>query len=309
MAKHKRPKKPTDFWQKYRAFLLISFSCLLFISLLIGINTRTTQFITISTAQEIKETPTLTPPDVREVLGITAESTKSATLRIPILMYHYIEHVQDPNDTFREMLNIHPELFDEQIKTLKDAGYTFMTMKEVGEVLDGIGVLPPKPVVLTFDDGYRDFATDAMPIMKKYQAKGTIYVISGMVTNPDHMSKEQLEEVMKTGLVDVGAHTIHHAYLKGSNEETATTEIAGSKMMLEFLLGVPIVSFAYPFGTYDDQAERITAEAGFTTGVTTTPGIEVKKDNRYILDRLRPGFRVGSTLTNYLEGDHFEAFE
>lgn len=308
MKKKKQNKKRAISRKHYRAFFTTILSCILFISLLIVMQKQTSSLITLSAAQKASEEAALTPPNVQETLGITFESTKSATLRVPILMYHYIEHVEDPNDHFRELMNTHPELFEEQVKTLKDAGYTFITMKEVGDILDGVGVLPPKPVVLTFDDGYKDFLFDALPIMKKYHAKSTMYMISGFTTNPNHMTQEQLKEVMNSGLVEIGAHTIHHVYLEGANETTATTEIAGSKTMLELMLGVPIVSFAYPFGATDDQASRIVAEAGFTTAVTTAPGIGVKKENRYILDRLRPGGRVGEGLTNYLEGNHFEAF-
>lgn len=308
MKKKKQSKKRVINWNHYRAFFATALSCLLFMSLLLVMQKQTSSLIALSAAQEATEEAALTPPNVQETLGITFESTKSATLRVPILMYHYIEHVEDPNDHFRELMNTHPELFEEQVKALKDNGYTFMTMKEVGDILDGVGTLPAKPVVLTFDDGYKDFLFDALPIMKKYQAKGTMYMISGFTDNPNHMTKAELEEIMSSGLVEVGAHTIHHQYLAGISEELATTEIAGSKMMLEFMLGVPIVSFAYPFGANDEQAARIVAEAGYTTAVTTAPGIEIRKDNRFIIDRLRPGGRVGTDLINYLEGNYFEAF-
>ncbi|MEK7572104.1 MAG: polysaccharide deacetylase family protein [Patescibacteria group bacterium] len=291
-----------------KPLLILSLCLNIFLLLLVGRQQAET-FINLTNAQEMTTTTALIPPSVEETLGIASSATQSATLRIPILMYHYVEHIQDPNDTFRELMNIHPEVFEAQVKTLKEAGYTFLTMREVGEILDGKRTLPHKPIVLTFDDGYRDFLTDALPILQKYTAKSTVYVIAAFTgTEPDHMTQVQLEEVIQTGLVEIGAHTKTHTYLAGNTPEEVSKEIIGSKKMLEFMLNIPIVSFAYPFGAFDEQAVEITKNAGFSTAVTTQPGIYAQHANRYVLDRLRPGHRTGEELTNYLEGTTFEEY-
>ena len=174
-------------------------------------------------------------------------------------------------------------------------------MGELSEVLDGKKYLPENPIVLTFDDGYRDFYTYAFPILKKYNAKATQYVISGFLGNPNHLLKSQVEELSKDSLIEIGAHTVHHMWLKGQNEKTAFDEIYKSKTELEKIIGKPVVSFAYPYGAFDLSAIEQTKEAGFSTAVSTIPGIMQRQEHRFFLYRLRPGGRVGENLLTWLE--------
>ncbi len=224
----------------------------------------------------------------------------SAHLRIPILMYHYVEHVKDRNDKIRISLNTLPETLDMQIKTLKDAGYTFMTTAEIPKYFQGGKWLPNKPVILTFDDGYRDFYTDAFPILKKYQAKAVIYVVSGFLDKSNNLTHKQLKEIADNGLIEIGAHTINHVSLKGMNSKKAQLEISKSKDDLEKELGIKVVSFAYPYGSFDLPAIELVKNAGFDTAVSTIPGTEVNLDNLYFLYRLRPGGRVGTSLLDFV---------
>ncbi len=244
------------------------------------------------------------PQDVRNTLP----ASNSASLRVPILMYHYVEYVKDSKDTMRQSLNITPDVFELQIKTLKDANYTFMTTAELGEVLDGKRQLPNSPVILTFDDGYRDLATDVLPILKKYNAHATAYIVPSFVNGPNSVNDAQLDEVFKSGLVEIAAHTIHHLYLKGLNPTLALKEITDSKKQLEERLHTPIVSFAYPYGAFDLSTIKMVKEAGFTNATSTIPGIQVNQDNRFFIYRIRPGRRTGPELLQYLQQDHFKAF-
>ncbi len=225
----------------------------------------------------------------------------NVSVRVPILMYHYVEYVQDAGDKMRISLNTPPSVLENEIKTLADAGYTFMTNKELDDVLDGKATLPKKPIVLTFDDGYRDFYTDAYPILKKYHVKATQYVISGFLDRPNHLLTNQLEEIAKDGLVEIGAHTVHHVWLKGGNAQTVQGEVAQSRATIEQLIHRPVTSFAYPFGAFDEQARQTVKIAGFRSATSTIPGTEQKQENRYFWYRLRPGGRTGQYLLNWLQ--------
>lgn len=236
------------------------------------------------------------------------QTSVSATFRIPILMYHYIEVVQDKHDTLRVALNILPSTLESQIETLKNAGYTFMTAKDLGEVLNGHVPLPNKPVLLTFDDGHRDFYTDVFPIIQKYEIKVTNYVIPGFIGGSDFMTDDQVLQIAKSGLVDVGAHTVHHIALKGASLETDQYEIGESKKILEKLIHKPVVSFAYPYGSFDLQAAKVVQEEGFLTAVSTIPGDEVSQSNRYFLYRIRPGDRTGQRLLDFLQQTTFKLY-
>ncbi len=245
------------------------------------------------------------PADVKKQI-LTA--SPSATFRVPILLYHYVEYVQDKKDTIRESLNIDPYTFEQQVITLKNAGYTFMTAKELGDVLDGKMQLPKNPILLTFDDGHWDFYTDVLPILKKYNIKATAYIISGFIGGSDFMSMSQLQGVEDSNLVDVGAHTVHHYSLRHLSLTTVENEVDMSKEWLEKMYHKPVVSFAYPNGSFDDQAVQVVKNAGFKTAVSTVPGILQNQTNRYFLYRLRPGHRIGVQLLTWLSEDSFRPF-
>jgi len=235
-------------------------------------------------------------------------ASPSATLRVPILMYHYVENIQNPKDRLRVELNVPPAIFEQQVITLKNAGYTFMTAKELGEVLDGKMALPPKPILLTFDDGHWDFETDVLPILEKYHVKATSYIISGFIGGSDFMTSQELQEVVNSGLVDVGAHTVDHLSLAGLSLKTVEYQVDQSKVWLEKNYHINVVSFAYPNGSFDQQAIQVVKADRFSTAVSTVPGIAQNQSNRFFLYRLRPGYRTGPTLLTWLSQNYFTAY-
>lgn len=245
------------------------------------------------------------PVEIKERLK---NSTPSATFRVPILMYHYVEYVKDPGDTIRKSLNITPYVFENQLETLKSEGYTFITPVYLADVIDGKKILPPKPIILSFDDGYLGFYDNVLPLLQKHKIKAVVYVISGFLDKPNFMYSWQVHEVQRSGLVEIGAHTVNHVYLKGVSKDITEYEISQSKKVLENLIGAPVVSFAYPSGAFDIQAEEVVKKAGFTTSVSTIPGIEATDQNRFFLYRIRPGNRMGNELLNYLSQNSFKPY-
>ncbi len=238
-----------------------------------------------------------------QVLGATSKSSpKPVSVHIPILMYHYVEYVKDPGDKMRISLDTTPYTLEQEIITLQHAGYTFMTNAELANVLDGEAKLPSKPIVLTFDDSYQDFYDDAYPVLQKYHAKATQYVIAGGIymNHQNHMNTREIQKIANDGLVEIGAHTVNHLWLKGLDKATVTVEVLQSKQILEQMIGKPVVSFAYPYGAFDQQAVDIVKAAGFTSAVSTIPGIDQPQSNRYFLYRLRPGGRTGDNLLTWL---------
>lgn len=235
-------------------------------------------------------------------------ATISATIRVPIVMYHYVEYVQDKNDKLRISLNTTPYVLENEIQTLIAAGYNFITNSELADVLDGKTNLPANPVLLTFDDGYRDFYTDAYPILKKYHVKATNYVIAGFLNRKNHLLTSQLQEISKDGLVEIGAHTVNHVWLKSLPLKTVSDEVFQSKEILEQLINKPVVSFAYPFGAFDDQAIKVVKDAGFRSAVSTIPGVNQNQEDRFYMFRLRPGGSTGKSFLNILNQTKFNQY-
>lgn len=242
------------------------------------------------------------PKDVKKELK---NASPSATFRVPILMYHYVEYVQNKKDTIRQSLNISPSVFDQQVKTLQNDGYTFMTASELADVLDGKKTLPPKPILLTFDDGHWDLYTNVLPILEKYHAKATAYIISGFIGGSDFLTGNQLQKVIQSGLVEIGAHTVHHIGLAKRLLPLVQYEVNKSKKQLEDTYHIKVISFAYPSGMFDQQAINVVKDAGFKTSVSTIPGIKQNQANRFFLYRLRPGYRTGEMLLKYLQQEQF----
>lgn len=263
---------------------------------------RTPRYVRETPKSEIKKIP----KDIQKRL-LTA--SPSAQIRVPILMYHYVEYIKDTKDKMRVALNITPDIFEKQVETLKNDNYTFLTAKELGEILNGTMSMPEKPMLLTFDDGHWDFATVVLPILKKYQVKATQYVIPGFTGGSDFMTENQVWNVVASGLVDVGAHTVHHISLAGRSLHEVQDEVTESKRMLENTYHMQVVSFAYPNGSFDNQAADVVKKAGFTTGVSTVPGIIQSDSNRFFLYRLRPGHRIGEELLKWLQQSEFKPFQ
>lgn len=240
-------------------------------------------------------TPALLSPATIPVASL------SASVRLPIFIYHYVEHVKDKNDTIRQKLDINPELFSRQLATLKEASYTPIFARELGEYFDQNKPLPPNPIMITFDDGYSDFYTDVLPILKKYGMKVTIYIVPGFLDRPNFLTKNELLEIRDSGLVEIASHSIHHVDLKRSNPKTAREEIAGSKKMLEDLLGQKVTDFAYPYGSYSSETASLVQTTGYLTSVITKGNITQSIENRFALFRLRPEKRVGKELLHWLQ--------
>lgn len=238
------------------------------------------------------------PPEIQKSIANT-KPTKQ--FYVPILLYHYVEYVKDPGDTIRKSLNIVPIVFAAEVKTLKDGGFVFLTTKDLADVLDGKMDFPKKSIILTFDDGYRDFYTDVFPILKKYNVKATIFIVPNFLNKPNNMDTWMLKEIVKSGLVEIGAHTMDHSYLVGLSKKRVEYEVVESKKYLENQLGINVVSFAYPYGAFDDQAIQIVKDAGFKIAVTTIPGTLVTDINRLFLYRLRSGGLTGEDLIKLVE--------
>lgn len=232
----------------------------------------------------------------REITPTPKPMIPTANVHVPILVYHYVEYVRDVRDTIRKSLDILPPTLELQIQTLQKTGYEFITASDLGQYLDGIKQLPAKPVILTFDDGYGDFYTDVFPILKKYHVMATEYIISGVIGKLNYMTHDQIREIAESGLVEIGAHTVHHPNLKSVTLERAKKEIEQSKSDLENEFGIRVVSFAYPYGGFNSDVADFVKKAGFTNAVTTKGGLIANQENRYTLFRIHPGAAIGEGL-------------
>ena len=237
-------------------------------------------------------------------LPIASKSVKSVSakaINLPILMYHYVEDTMPKQSLIRKKLTINPKIFEEQLKSLSDAGFKFYFVRDIPGMLSGQIKPDKKSVVLTFDDGYKDFYSVVLPLLKKYQAKATVYVITNTIGGEIYLSDADLKELRDSGIVEIGSHTLDHVMLKEKSGQEAERQIVESKKGLEKRLGIIINTLAYPYGSFSAETVKLVQAAGYTAAVSVIPGRLQSADNLFYLSRLRPGERVGKELVNFAE--------
>jgi peptidoglycan/xylan/chitin deacetylase (PgdA/CDA1 family) len=236
---------------------------------------------------------------IKPALKITGDA--KAKVKLPIIMFHYVEYVKDIKDVIRLKLDINPYIFEKELATLKDNNYETYFVKDIPDILAGNIYYSPKSIVLTFDDGYQDFYTDVYPLLKKYQMRATVFIINDYLGRHGFLNKEEVIELSHSGLVEIAAHTLDHAYLKNIASSAARIEIFESKKQLEGLIGIPVSSFAYPYGAFDQQAVDLVKEASFSAAVSVIPGVFHNEDDLFYLSRIRPGMFNGNNIIQVLE--------
>lgn len=226
--------------------------------------------------------PPVMPPAPAPAVAVSTGACAS----VPVLVYHYISLPGDPRNTLGWELTVTPDEFKQQMDWLHAAGGHTITPAQLMEALRTRQALPPHAVVLTFDDGYDNFATKAAPVLVQDGFVGIDYVVSGFIGRPAYMSAAQVKQVAAMGMV-IGAHTVHHLRLDGLPPEAAAAEIAASKAALEELLGTPVRDFAYPYGKYNLTVAALVAQAGFSDAVTMDYGYTQCLSQPYTLHRVR----------------------
>lgn len=224
----------------------------------------------------------------------------SPTTTVPVLMYHYVRTVKNPDkDQLGYSLSVTPADFETQLSYLLNSGYHTITPENLYHALQGKQKLPNKPVILTFDDGYQDFYTTAFPILQKYEMKATVFVVPDFISEPDgrYMTWPELKELDDSGLVTIGSHTMRHVDLKTWPDPK--WQITKSKAVLEKFLGHEVTAFAYPGGTFNEAVVEMVRQAGYALTFTTRYGIGHTYENRFTLSRVRVS--GGLSLDKFIE--------
>ena len=207
---------------------------------------------------------------------------------VPILMYHRI-NVSDPAEpAVSRRLTVHPDDFARQMAWLKRRGYRTVTQRELFAALFRGRPLGPRPVLITFDDGYRDVFFKASPVLSRHGFRATAYVISGRISAGDSsfLTWPMLHALERRG-IEVGSHTVLHRDLTRLGTAEAMAELVESRRRLERELGHPVQWLAYPFGRCNARVEALARRAGYVLATTTEPGVRQSASGPLALRRLR----------------------
>jgi peptidoglycan/xylan/chitin deacetylase (PgdA/CDA1 family) len=214
-------------------------------------------------------------------------------------MYHYISEPPADADRYRRDLSVLPTDLDAQMVWLYENGYTTITLQDLLYHLTLGWPLPEKPIILTFDDGYKDAYENALPILQKYGFVGTFFIISDYITfgDPNYVTWEQVIEMHNTGM-DIQSHSRTHPDLRRLAEEKLLWQLLGSREAIEARMDKQARFFCYPSGRYDANTIRALQQYGYWAAVTTDYGATHSTEGLFTLTRLR--MRRSDTLESFI---------
>jgi len=227
-------------------------------------------------------------------------STDGSTLPIigekvflPILNFHHIDKAPVNLSNFDKGFYIEPDKFEAILNDLIKNDYRPVFMSEIVSDLKVQKLPKEKIMAITFDDGNEDYYTKAWPILQKLKIKSNMYVMTG-VRGSSWLTPDQIVELDKSGLVEIGSHTVWHPYLKRVTKERQWQELNDSKIYLDKLLNKSINIICYPFGMYNQQIEDLAKQAGYEAGLTFDQDAWQPTGNLFELKRISvyPGLDV-----------------
>ncbi len=203
-------------------------------------------------------------------------------------MYHYISVPPAGADIYRRDLSVKPAELEAQLAWLRSQGYQGIRLADLVYYFTQGRPLPEKPVILTFDDGYRDNYTNAFPLLLKYGYVGTFFLVTRPIDDgdPAYLSWDMVKEMHQAGM-DMEPHGYRHYDLRGRDVDFLVYEIVGAKEAIEARTGETCRFFAYPSGSYDRQTVAVLRSAYFWGAVVTEQGIANRSDHAFELKRIR----------------------
>jgi peptidoglycan/xylan/chitin deacetylase (PgdA/CDA1 family) len=231
---------------------------------------------------------------------------------LPVLLYHSISPAARPEQYGWITA---PEVFAEHMAYLHEHHYKTLTVSEYAAMLaEPMVEAPEQTVVITFDDGFADFAEHALPVLQRYELTSTMYVVTGCVGSTSTwlesvdegdrpmLGWSDIEALVQAG-VEIGAHTHSHPQLDVINRDTAWEEIRRSRGVLQDRLGHEIPSFAYPFGFHGPRIRALVERAGFTSACAVKDALSGPGDDPLAIARvIVPGDTSIGTLSDLLAG-------
>jgi peptidoglycan/xylan/chitin deacetylase (PgdA/CDA1 family) len=230
----------------------------------------------------------------REIASEQVATPNNAPVRVPILVYHGVRDTTPDEAADVRQFNISPSVLDEQFAYLRDHGFTPITFTDLDAYFDTGAPLPEKPVILTFDDGWRTQFENALPLLTTYGFRATFFFFPNGLGHENFMSWDEARELVTAGM-EIGSHSQSHLYMTKQDAVALQKELAGSKEWLEEELRVPVAALSYPFGLYSEEIIALAEETGYTTARTLTKTTIHTRDARLELG----SYLVGNNMQDF----------
>ncbi|MBP9501229.1 MAG: polysaccharide deacetylase family protein [Candidatus Promineofilum sp.] len=222
----------------------------------------------------------------------------SWTLKVPILMYHYVSEPPPGSDIYRTDLSVSPNSFRQQMAFLSENGYTPVDLYTLSLAIVNQATLPEKPVILTFDDGYLDMYDHVFPVLQEYGFTGTFFIISDYIDQEreGYMTWDMVTEMAQAGH-RIESHSKTHPDLSQKSRDVLIYEILGAQETIAAHTGTRPRYFCYPGGTYNGETIAVLKELDYWGAVTTQNGTWHGFDDRFEWRRVR--IRNTTTIEEY----------
>ena len=189
------------------------------------------------------------------------KNTKRSNIKVPVLLYHnFVTTVPETDPDNFNYINT-PQSFEENIKTFLENGYTIISMQDLADCNSGKAELPSKPIIITFDDGYYSNYEYIYPILKKYNVKASIFIITDNIGKEvdgiKYLGWEECLEMQNSGLIEIFSHSKKHVFYNKLPVRELLDDVIESYKLIEKNLGKQELHvFAYPYGAYTDETVR-----------------------------------------------------
>ena len=217
---------------------------------------------------------------------------------IPILMYHHIKTLPEDASEGQRTWTVSPEALAEQITYLEQQGWQSITPNQLADYLVLGSPLPPKPVMLTFDDGYKELYDVVMPLLEPTRLRPVLFIVPEYLGYGAYLTWEQLAALAQADCI-VGAHGYDHSDLRQASDDALNHQIVDSQKVLHEHLGLAVDAFCYAYGSYDERTLTLLDETGYRTGYTLNPSIYQHPDSPLQLSRLLVHYDM--TLAEFAE--------
>lgn len=271
--------KPINYHSYYKAFLFSLLFLLLCVSSVVQESTDIETILPLPQIVELPLEPSPTPTSQ------SATTTKNTTTIIPILVYHKLSPIGFvPKKASDTKYNVYQDVFEAQMNYLEGEGYTPLLMRDL-VTKQKRGELPNKPVVITFDDGWKSQYTIALPSLLSHHFPATFFIYTDVIGDRAFMNMDDLHTLVASGM-EIGGHTVHHLILSRLNQEQLKAELLNSKEYLEKKLSVQVTDFAYPYGNYSSTTIKALITYGYQSGRTSRHDIHNTLKDPYQLNAL-----------------------
>jgi peptidoglycan/xylan/chitin deacetylase (PgdA/CDA1 family) len=240
-------------------------------------------------------TPTMVPPTATPTITPTATWVwqPAGQVTCPILLYHHVADITPPAWYY-----ISPADFEAEMNLLRDGGYTPIPISLLIQAITQGANLPPRPVVITFDDGNEDIFTNAFPIMQRLGFQGVLYIVSSRLGSQNYLGIPEISQMVSTGW-EVGDHSRTHLNLV-DNPGLLWDEAVQSRMDLKAALNLPIDTFAYPFGAATESTMGKVSRYGYKAAVGLGISPIQGPFNLFYLNRIVLDYRIDLNKFNSL---------